>query len=58
MTKKSLFAVLAALVAVLAAGAVATAIRRSRSDIPPVSATVPRVEDLAAYRDGTTSAAS
>ncbi|MEE3851887.1 hypothetical protein VZC37_16205 [Gordonia sp. LSe1-13] len=52
MSKKYVWAGVSAVAAVFASGITAVVVRRSRREPPPVSATVPRVEDLTVVGDG------
>ncbi|MDL9936637.1 hypothetical protein QSJ18_07780 [Gordonia sp. ABSL1-1] len=53
MPTKFLFAIIGAAIAVAAAGGALFA-RRSRRETPPVSATVPRIEEISAGSSATT----
>lgn len=55
MPKKYLIAVVGAVVVGLSTGIAALLVQRSRREPPPVSATVPRVEQLSAADPGTQS---
>ncbi|MFW0783705.1 hypothetical protein AAFP35_04230 [Gordonia sp. CPCC 206044] len=58
MPKKYSLIAVAALVAALSAGVAALLVRRSRNEHPPVSATVPRIEELRGPSDDSAPAAS